>query len=331
MKIDVIYGNDVFVLPKSEVIKKLDSAEVIDIKLLLLMCADEEYRNNFNSDSIAKQLNCVKGDIEASLKFWVGAGVLKSSEYKDSKIQKTARKPAEKAPPRDTDIRPAYSGKEINDIVDSNKDLRWLIDECSNVVGKMLNTADIQKIFGLVDYLRLEHEHILMIFMYCKNQGKVAIPYIEKFAYSLYDEGVDTLPKFEVYIKSREEFTDILSQLRKLFGIGSREYTKDENTYFSRWCLEWMFSFEIIKRGYEITIANTDNHKLSYSYLNKVLDNWHKDGYTTVEAIEAAISQRQQDRETAAQPESSFDTDEFFELAVKRTYEQIEKDKGKEV
>ena len=330
MKIDVIYGNDVFVLPKLEVMKKLDSAEIIDIKLLLLLSADEECRNNFNAEMTAKQLNCTKAEIDASLKFWIGADVLKSS---DSKTQKSAniKKPAEKAPPRDTDMRPSYSGKEINELIDNNKDLRWLIDECSNIVGKMLNTADIQKIFGMVDYLRLEHEHILMLFMYCKNHGKVAVPYVERFAYSLYDEGVDTLSKFEVYVKSREEFTDILTKLRKLFGIGSREYTKDENAYFSRWCLEWMFSYDIIKRGYEITVANTDNHKLSYSYLNKVLDNWHKDGYTTIEAIETAIAQRQQDKENVAQPQSSFDTDEFFELAVKRTYDQIEKDKDKEV
>jgi DnaD and phage-associated domain len=329
MKIDIIYGNDVFALPKSEVLKKLGSAELIDIKLLLLICADNECRDNFNSDTVAKQLNCAKSDVEAALKFWIGADVLKSTDIKTQKSDQ--QKPADvKTPLRDIDARPTYTGKEINEIVENNKNLRWLIDECANVVGKVLNTAEIQKILGLVDYLRLDYEHIMMIFMYCKNQGKLSIAYIEKFAYTLFDEGIDTLAKFDSYVKAREEFTEILGQLRKLFGMGTREPTKDENKFFTRWCLEWMFSYEIIKRAYEITIANTDNHKLSYSYMNKVLDNWHKDGYTTIEAIETAVAARQQDKEMASQSKSSFDTDEFFELALKRTYEEIEKDKDKD-
>ena len=323
MKIDIIYGTDVFVLPRSEVMKKLDTAEIIDLKLLLLLSSDESVRNDFNTDVAAKQLKCTRGYIEASLRFWVGADVLKSTDIKGAPSAKAENK----KPLRDSNERPNYTGKEIGSIIENTENLRWLIDECQNIVGKALNSADINKIVGMADYLRLEHEHILMLFMYCRNQGKVAVPYVEKFAFNLYEEGIDTLSKFELYVKSREEYTDVLSKMRKLFGIGDRTIVGKENEFFTRWCLEWQFAYDLIQRAYEITIANTDNHKLSYSYMNKVLENWKNDGYTTLAEVDAALASKQQDREKSAQLDSSFDTDEFFEQAVKRTYEKIEKNK----
>ena len=254
----------------------------------------------------------------------VGADVLKSTEIKAAQ---SAAKPDNKKPLRDSNERPNYTGKEIGNIIDNTENMRWLIDECQNIVGKALNSADINKIVGMADYLRLEHEHIMMLFMYCRKQGKVAVPYVEKFAYGLYEDGVDTLAKFEMYVKSREEYTDVLSKMRKLFGIGERTIVAKETEFFTRWCLEWQFTFDLIQRAYEITIANTDNHKLSYSYMNKVLENWKNAGIATLDEVEAALAAKQQDREKSAQTESSFDTDEFFEQAVKRTYEKIEKNK----
>lgn len=322
MKLDIIYGNEVFVLPKSEIIKTLETAGILDLKLLIIISSDESQRKDFNIDYAAKQLKCAKSDIEASLRFWIGAGILKSTEIHTVETEQTKQKLLP-----DNNERPNYTGDEINEIMEKNKDIRWLIHECQNIAGKIFNTTEINKIISLSDYLRLEHEHILMLFIYCKNQGKLSIHYIAKFAFGLYDDGIDTLPKFEMYVKTREEFTDNTLKLKKLFGFSDRELTKRETEFFNRWCIEWAFPYDIIHRAYEITIDSTKDHKLSLPYLNKVLDNWFKSGYKTLDEINTATLAYQRDKEQVTQSGSSFDTDEFFELAVKRTYEKIESNK----
>lgn len=59
---------------------------------------------------------------------------------------------------------------------------------------------------GLADYLKLDFEHILMIFTFCKNKGKTSVHYIVKTAYTLYNEGIDNRAAFEEYVKKAEEF-----------------------------------------------------------------------------------------------------------------------------
>ena len=315
MKLDINYGNDVFVLPKVNIKEKLISAESLDLKLLLLIACDSGLRENFNADYAAKELKCTKSEIEASLKFWVGAGVLSSSGNTPAAV--TALTPMLK------DEKPTYTGKEISDIIENNKDMQWLLHECQNIVGKVFGTTEINQLVGLVDHLRLEHEHILMIFYYCVNQGKNSVRYIEKTAYNLFDQGIDTLAKLENYIKVREEYETTTSKLRSMFGFGDRAFTTKETAFFNDWCINWEFSLEVITLAYEITLAKTDNHKLSLPYLNSILKNWYEAGYRTTEEILLAIETYGMNKEKSKKDaNSSFDTDEFFEAALKRSKEK---------
>ena len=62
--------------------------------------------------------------------------------------------------------------------------------------------------------------------------------------------------------------------------------------------------------------------------MNKVLQNWHDAGYQTLDEVTKALERYKTEKEQAAEIKSagkrSFDTDEFFELALKRSYEKIE-------
>ncbi|MCL2517105.1 MAG: DnaD domain protein [Oscillospiraceae bacterium] len=313
MKLEINYGTDVFVLPKANIKEKLSNAESVDLKLLLLIACDSDLRENFNAETAAKELKCTKPEIDASLKFWIGAGIFNSTA---AVLPPQNQK---KLPDNDT---PNYTGKEIGDILEKNKDLKWLIDECQNIVGKILNPTEINKIVGLADYLRLEHEHILMIFMYCRKFGKLSVVYIEKTAYSLYDEGIDTLPKFEAYIKMQEEYESTTGKLRSLFGFGDRAFTAKETGFFTDWCMNWGFSLELITLAYETMISKTENHKLSLPYMNTVLKNWYEAGYRTMEEVLTALEAYEQNKEKSKNTNSSFNTDEFFELALKRSKEK---------
>lgn len=319
MKLDIFYGSEVFVTPKKEIVEKLDSTELTDLKLLILIMADETLRANFDFETAAKKLKCARSDIEASLKFWVGAGIIKTSDQpgKTTAPNQTRPLPAH--------ITPLYTSAELADIMEKNKNLQRLINECQNIVGKILNPREINSVAALVDYLRLEPEHILMIFTYCRDQDKTSVRYIENFAYATYDEGIDTLEKFEAYVKSKEEYKNLSSKLRTLFGFGERALTTKETEMFNTWCAEWDMQYEMIKAAYEITINNTKNHQFSIGYINKILTSWHEAGYNTLSEIESAREAYKINKEKAEKVNSSFDTDEFFELALKRGDEKTYK------
>ena len=57
--------------------------------------------------------------------------------------------------------------------------------------------------------------------------------------------------------------------------------------------------------------------KASIPYANSILERWHAEGYHTVEEIERAIAEyrRQKDGD-----KSSFNADDFWEAALKRSY-----------
>ena len=58
-------------------------------------------------------------------------------------------------------------------------------------------------------------------------------------------------------------------------------------------------------------------------YANAVMENWYKSGLTTLEAVDESLDARKAEKKSAdaKNPVSSFDTDDFFEAALKRSYE----------
>ena len=73
------------------------------------------------------------------------------------------------------------------------------------------------------------------------------------------------------------------------------------------------YSVEIIQKAYEVTADATG--KGSFAYANAVLERWNAEGLRTVESIEASYANKGEEAPTPG----SFDTDSFFEAAVRRS------------
>lgn len=346
MKIELTFNSDVFVLPGT-VISKLSTAGEKELKFLLAFAATPEIRSNTLVsdealtrviDSIVAEIGLQRSDADLALAFWRGAGIIRfsdiSSENRDEADKNEAVSHAEELNDKCNekkllriDSPPDYTGEEIENIFQKDINLKGLIEECQKIVGKVFTPHEISKIVALSDYLKLEHEHILLLFSYCSERGKTSIAYIEKTAYNLYNEGIDSLTAFEDYLKRKEIQNENDTRIRKLFGFGGRTITPRERKFFDTWFNEYAMSFEMIERAYQITVDNTE--KLSLPYLNKILSNWHDAGYKTIDDIDAALEIYKQNKASCdssnSQPsEGSFDTDQFFELALKRSSELMQ-------
>ena len=323
--------DDNIILPKSALFDKIQPASENEIKVLLYAALLSSEGSAFDESDIQKISGFDTTDIIIALQFWRGAGVLSLSDNRTQKSDSstsdklTDSKNSEK-PLRKVDV-PVYSGEEIASLFDKNSEIKLLIDECQNIAGKVFNPHEINKIISLYDYLGLSCEYIMLLYNYCKGKNKTTVHYVEKTAFNLYDEGVDTAQKLQEYIKFKERFDSIAGKICIMFGLGNRALTKKEEKHIEKWTEEWAFPLDMIEYAYELTVNATN--KASIPYANKILENWHNLGISSLESAKQA----EFDHKKSSQPlsdNSSFDDDEFFQAALKRSYDNIGKSPDKQ-
>ena len=104
-----------------------------------------------------------------------------------------------------------------------------------------------------------------------------------------------------------------------MFGMGGRALTTKEKKYIASWIEKMNFSIEMIRLAYDKTVDVT--HEPSCAYANGILERWYADGIDTPEKVKDADERRSADK--AMSTGSSFDNDDFFEAALRRSYETI--------
>lgn len=321
MKLSLNFGSAVVSLPAAT-IGYLDKADPLTLKLYLHLAAEAELRESFDAADFAKRFAVTVKEVEAALAFWQNAGLLSAES-----IETAAKKPAKKTVSVSektsengesvtvvtSDRMPNYTGREIEALFHENPSLQQLVDECQGMAGKMFGAHEINRVIGMADVLRLDHDSILLLFGYAASIGKCSVAYVVKIAQSLVNEGICTYSEVEAYIAAKEQIYSIEKLIRRLGGIGGRAFSAKENRFIAAWS-EYGFEEEILTLAYEITVNNTG--EFAFPYMNKILVNWHEAGYKTKAEIEDALGSYQKKKED---PKASFDVDEFFEAAIKRT------------
>ena len=324
MKYKINYGNKVAVIPEGA-ISALARAGEVDLKILIALCAAG---GSVDAKKISKQAGCSDEAVKESLSFWRGVGVVEvgdtnaedvSTEIatvkekqvvvdsRDEKNESVAKKL------RGTDELPKYTSDELANILETRQETAALIDECQRIMGKVFNIKEINVLMGLVDYLELDCEYIMMLLTYCVSLGKKTMHYAEKLAFALYDEGITTGEMLAEEFRRREMAAEGEGKIRRLFGVGDRAFTTKEKKFISTWINDMGYSIEIIEKAYEVTADATG--KGSFAYANSVLERWFAAKLTTLDEIEASYKSG----ESGNIKEGSFDTDSFFEAAVRRS------------
>ena len=324
MKYKINYGSRVAVMPEGA-IESLARAGEADLRVLVALCY---YGGSADMKKLSKKTSCSEEQIRESLSFWRGAGVIEQGDVKEtaeavesapvSAVEENPAVAEEKpvaAPKklRGTDELPRYTSDELADLLEKRADTAALIDECQRIMGKVFNIKEINVLMGLVDYLELDFEYIMMLLTYCVSLGKKTLHYAEKLAFALYDAGITTGEMLAEELRRRESASDAEGNIRRLFGVGERAFTTKEKKFISAWINDMGYSIEIIEKAYEVTADATG--KGSFPYANTVLERWFAAGLRTLEEIEDSYKSGNTDKPI----NGSFDTDSFFEAAVRRS------------
>ena len=315
------YGDRVLNLPAAA----LDAgADAQQLQVLLLMAGGLT-----DPEAIGAASGLSAQTVREAIAFWNAAGILSTNGQATPAKKASAKRSAgtesvssgpvkpEKKLARPDEI-PSYSLSELNEMMDRRKSLRNMVDEAQQILGKMFNTYEINVLLGMVDYLNLNEEYILLLLAHCVRIGKTGLRMIERYAIALVDRGITTTEALEEEMQSAEERHSLEGKVRSMFGMKSRSLTEKEQKLIASW-IGFGYGEEIIRRAYEITVDRINEPSMKYA--GAILDRWHAEGLKTI----GEIDRYEEEHRTAkgvdrnlANGTSSFDTDEFFKAALKR-------------
>ncbi|MBQ8545690.1 MAG: DnaD domain protein [Clostridia bacterium] len=309
MKISIKYAGSIINLPANAVDLVRDASEV-EAKVILGISVFSGYFNDFDKalPMLCEKLGLEINDTLSALEFWAKNGIIE--------IDGLEIAPEVVSAVSETDnSMPSYTGAQITKLLGNYPDFKMLADCAQNVLEKDFTPTDYNSLLHIKSQYKLTDDYILMLLAYCVENKTTNWAYIRKTTKILYDEGIDTYEKLESHFAARRNKRSLEYKIRKLFGVGGREFTSKEKSYFENW-VALKLSYDLIKRAYEISVDSGKG--ANWSYTNKILENWHASGIKTVEDAEKSIKSHKDKLNM-----SSFDTDDFFEAALKRSSERI--------
>ena len=80
------------------------------------------------------------------------------------------------------------------------------------------------------------------------------------------------------------------------------------------------YGIDIIREAYELTVTATNEPSVAYA--NAILERWNAEGLKTLEEIREAQEKQKKGNAKAEETKlgNSFDTDDFFEAALQRSF-----------
>ena len=289
-------ADELIILPK-EVLSNLKNASADELKTLIYYFAESEA----SASDAARELGMTKAQVESACAFWRGAGIFVESVEKKKHIA------------ADTSVYRNYDAATLSNAVEHNSDFSMVCKIASDKLEKMLTKNDISALFYLYDFVRIPAPIICGVIEFCCANGKKSIQYIFKKATALYEDGIDSYEKFELFLARVASVNSNIGRLRKLCGMGERALTAKEQKLFDCWFGEWGFPYETVELAYEKAVDATG--KLSTNYMNGILRRWHEEGFVTVEDVQNG------DKGAGAGSNVSFEGDEFIEAALSRGFD----------
>ena len=317
-----IYVN--YSVSDSKKARAISGADETDLRVLVTALLSAE--KGYDTQAIVETTGLDASDVNASVKYWKGAGLVCLSDTKEGKI-KTGETAAHKGGVITHSGVEEYTNEELVGILESNVRPAF-VDEAQKVMGKMFNKNEVGKLIGIVDQLGFEEEAVLAILAYCVRLEKKSVSYAEKIAVTFHDQDISRADEVHAQIDYLERCNSNIEKIRGIFGFGGRALTATEKKYFTAWTEELGFDLDIIRRAYELTVDSI--HEPVPKYTNKILTNWHENGLKTLDEVEkfiisdrpepkAAVSVRPS-RQPMANQRSGKEVDDWFEQRLRKQF-----------
>lgn len=331
MEIYLKSGNGFFV-PSIVADHLLGIASHDQLKVLLYVLAHPD--TALTPEAIASACKVRPENTEEALAFWQDANVLTVSRNVPSvtltdAVQPAAQPvqtvpaelpPAKPEPTNNTESRkkakesPRDSSDyirnptEISERIKNDPEMSEMIQEVEKILGSIPH-QQTQSLLWMHDTLGLPPAVILMLCSYCKSINKMNIRYCERIAVNWSDRNVNNCLLAEQEISRMIETRQYIGQLKTCFGIQiGMDPTEKQQEYFEAWQQAGISTNMVIFACERCRDSN--NNKISFAYIDKILKSWTQKGITTVEAAKLEGAQFAAARKAGRQdaPSVPFDT-----------------------
>lgn len=259
-----IFGNT-FAMPCDVADKHLKIATHTQLKVLLYFMRN--ISEGIDPQKIADALSLPSQEVEDALVFWQQCDIL-IGEQPVEKQQKTAI--INSTMPTRADV--IKRGLE-------DEQLMFLLREAQLKFGRNLKQNESSLLVSLYDDHGMDASVILLLLGYAAREGKCNISFVKKTATQWLNQGVETVLDAERIIADAAKLDLAWQIVQNTFGIEKRNPSVKESELSNLWVNEWKLSRDMLKAAYDACVdAKT---KLSMPYVAKILESWHKAGYTT--------------------------------------------------
>lgn len=274
------------------ILNKMPKANGTYVKIYLYLLAKSGEKIEYSD--IAKALSVIESDVMHAVEYWQEQGVITMSgdeinfpgaSEAPSKIDAPAQVTASPAPSDDTVQKSDYTQQQVSDAIIASAPLRDMMAVAEELLAKPLNPSDMESLYWFYDGLGFSPEAVLMLLEYCVSRGKPRLSYAEKVAVSWKERGLVTPEEISRYLRDSERRLSAQNQLMDAMGIGQRPAAAGEEQYFSKWLGEYAMSEDMILLAHEYCLMQAG--KLSFPYMDKILERWNAAGIRTVSAAKA--------------------------------------------
>ena len=330
-RLDIGLWNQVFAVPCGLVDRhlKLAGKEELQVILYLLRHPGEALEPQALGDALGMPLE----KAQEALEYWVDRGLLALQGEELSPVPPQVapaaaprlvqpqpageqapppqeEKPAgeKKLPPRKRMVRP--DAGHLAARMSESDSVRYLMQEAEATLGKTLSPAMTSLLLTITDDYGLPVEVTVMLLHYAKEVQKTGTAYIDSVARDWAESGIFTLEAAERKLQELSQRRLAWGMVESAAGLPRRSPSKREEEAATRWVYQWGFSREMLSAAYDRCADNTG--KFSAAYINKVLEGWHSAGIRTVEQLQEAERQKQEEQK---KDQKSYDIDELERLS----------------
>lgn len=328
----------VFMVPSQIVDQhiKLVGGQQLKVLLWVLRHASE----GFDMEKLCRDLNFSAPDAQDYLQYWVETGILVSDENVSAASAFAPVVPEKKEEPAQVkkelpDIVPSRpTAAEIAQRAEESADIKFLLLETQNKLGRTIGYDGQCTLLMMHDTYGIPVEVILMIIEYAVSIGKSSFHYIASIGKDWGEREIDTIEKADEQISRLNSVNRIWASFAAMAGLSNSRPTQAQTKYIITWNREWGFSAEMIFAAYEQMAEHCQ--KMSFPYMNKVLESWHANGIKTLSDVEKANANKPSSAAVSSQKKnkadvghaSSYDLNEFNRNAMQKpiVYKKKNKD-----
>jgi len=261
-------------------------------------------QDNFNSETIAKDLKIPLSDALNAWSFWENEGIVIKRDIEDEynyKIEFVNLKQLyiDNVYKHISNVSVEKSNYINNDeliISNRNADNKKMMKEIEEMFGRPMKINEKQKIVSWMNSYKMKPEIMTQAFSYCINNKKIKkFSYIESVVSSWHDEGVCDIDSMVDYLEKRNDRFSIYSRISKSLGFNNRILTEAEMKVIDKWIDEMNFSIEMILKCLENSIKISNPN---LNYFDSILVKWHEKGYKTIEDLKKDKKEYKSDEKT---------------------------------